>query len=192
MQPSNVGANLFPSSSLCRHGQGIFSLLARIRWRVFRQCLRRAGVASNTPLDVRNLPNLITCFLARTILSELQLGQAMSRAFAKRCERTPAEAGFLARLFRLKLHSRFLVQGFDSHVKYSADPACIGLQNIFTRLSGFISQIRLSPTRTDAAALSPLLLALPPPAASIINSLDRCGGAQSVSFSTATSRRINH
>ncbi len=37
--------------------------------------------------------------------------------------------------------------------------------------SGFFFQIRLRPTRTDAAALCPLPLAFTPPAASILNSL---------------------
>jgi hypothetical protein len=74
-------------------------------------------------------------------------------------------------------HSLFLVQGFDSHVKYSLHQLFIGgrwvLKIFLPDASGFIFQIRLSPTRTDAAAISPFLFAQLPPAASILNSLIR-------------------
>jgi hypothetical protein len=78
-------------------------------------------------------------------------------------------------IFRLLFHSGFVAPGFDFHVKYSADRSFIGgcwVSRIFKLdLSGFFFQIRLSPTRTDAAALCPFPLALLHPAASILNSL---------------------
>jgi hypothetical protein len=73
--------------------------------------------------------------------------------------------------------SRFLVQGFDSHVKCLAYPSFIGGlwdPGLFLPVPpGFFFQIRLSPTRTDAAALCPFPLTSPPSAASILNSLGR-------------------
>jgi hypothetical protein len=52
------------------------------------------------------------------------------------------------------------------------DGRVLGFQDILARPSGFFFQIRLSPTRTDAAAHCPVPLARLPPAASILNSLD--------------------
>lgn len=77
--------------------------------------------------------------------------------------------------FCLLFHSRSLAQGFVFHVKYSADRSFIVgywiSRTFLPVLSGFIFQIRLSPTRTVAAAPSPFPLALLLPAASILNSL---------------------
>jgi hypothetical protein len=72
-------------------------------------------------------------------------------------------------------HPLFLVHRFDSHVKYTSYPSFTGghwVHEIFSPdVPGFIFQIRLRSTWTDAAAHCPFLLALPPSAASILNSL---------------------
>jgi hypothetical protein len=74
----------------------------------------------------------------------------------------------------------FLVQGSVSHVKYSPDRSFIGGHWVLEIFSpdppGFFFQIRLSSTRTDAAAHTTAVFTFAHSAASILNSL----GAHSV------------